>query len=186
MGIEISRPKNVHSSLAEEVGEGEIRVVDSLSINAPDILLGNVFSPDSHLESVNWDSVDDPDFLERWEKARKIINANDKGSFGANFFEHSEAIKAIFPELQDAEDIYNQQFKNLIRLARFGLKKANESGHSKNVRILAFGHENYMGWALDKYFQDNEITNCETVHIEVDEDERVHMTRRGQEQIISE
>ena len=177
-GFEILKPEHVRGKFAEKIGEGEIRTLDQLSLNIKDTLLASVFSPDSQLGSPNWEAVDD-EFKEKWKKAREIINSHDYGSYGGNLFHHSEAIAEIFPDIKTAKELYDVNFKNLLRLAEFGIKKAKESGLEKNVKILAFGHENYMGYALNEYFGDHNIGNCETLDINVD-DSGITLERKGE------
>lgn len=177
-GFEIVVPENVRGNYAEEVGQGDIRVVQALSLNIKNTLLSSVFNPDVYLKNVNLDALD-KDTRKKWEKAREIINSDDYGSWGANFFHYSEEISKIFPEIKSTKDLYETQFKNLLRLVKFGIKKIKESGRGKNVRILAFGHENYIGYALNKYFEDNEIGNCETISIKSVGDENIMIERRG-------
>ena len=165
MGFKVLVPEHVRSQLAQDIGGGEIRVVDNLSLNIKNNLLGSIFNPESHLGTVNWSAVD-PETKGKWSRARAIINADDRGSWGANFYHHSSEIKKIFPEIMDAEDEYNAKFQKLVRLAKFAIKKAEESNVDGNIKILAFGHENYVGYGLNKYFGDHELRNCETINIE--------------------
>jgi hypothetical protein len=133
---------------------------------------------------VNWEAVD-PETKEKWEQARAIVSADDSGSWGGNFFKHSEEIQKFFPELRNARETYETQFQNLLRLTRFGLKKAKESGSEKNIKMLAFGHENYTGYAINQYFGDNDIKNCETISISTGK-EGLLIERRGEKRSIDE
>ena len=182
-GFIIIKPENVRGSTAEEIGEGEIRTVRSLSLGIKDTLLGSIFNPDAHLGEINWDKVE-PEVKEKWAQARAIINEDDQGSWGGNFAVHSKAIKEIFPEIKDSEQTYETQFKNLLRLSEFALKKAEESGNQKNIKILAFGHENYWTHALDVYFHDHKLNNCETIRIKPS-DENLVLQRRGETQAVN-
>ena len=183
-GFNVIRPEHVRGKLAEEIGGGDIRVIENLSLNIDNNLIGMVFNPKSNVGEINWDAVDE-ETKKRWVQARAIIDADDKGSWGANSFYHSAEIKKIFPEIESAEDKYNRKFKNLTRLARFGIEKAKESGIKGNVKILAFGHEDYIGYALDKYFSDHEIANCETISIKTGEDNSLTIERRGEKKKIN-
>lgn len=178
-GFEIIKPEHVRGELAEEIGEGEIRTLDRLSLNIKDTLMTSVFNPDNQLGSINWGAVDE-DFKAKWAQARAIINSNDRGSYGANLFEHSEAIAKIFPELKTAKELYDTNFKQLVRLAEFGVNKAKESGMEKNIKILGFGHENYMTYAANKYFADHGIANCESLDINIDAAGSKTITKKGQ------
>mgnify|MGYP001620184623 CR=1 FL=1 len=178
-GFEIIKPEHVRGELAEEIGGGDIRVVDALSLNIKNNLLSSVFNPSAHVGEVNLEALD-PKTLTKWNEARAIIEAGDRDSWGANFYEYGEEIQKIFPELKTSRELYETKFKNLLRLAEFGLKKAEESSLDKNIKILAFGHENYMGYALNKYFGEHEIKNCETLTIKP-AGENLAINRRGEE-----
>ncbi|MDD4332901.1 MAG: hypothetical protein PHT51_02205 [Patescibacteria group bacterium] len=172
-GFEIIKPVKTGSSkikgkLGGEVGEGEIRTVDTLGLKVDKLMYSSVFVPVKYAGGINVDSLGEAD-REKWDEARKIIEADDKGSWGANFFHHSEEIQKIMPELESVKDQYDKVFKKIIRLIEFGIKKAEESGQTKNIRILAFGHENYLSYALDKYFADHNIPNCGAINFTVDE-----------------
>lgn len=164
-GFTVVKPEHARGKLAEEIGGGDIRVVQALSLNVKNTLLSSVFNPEAHLGEVKLDALD-VETREKFEQARAIINADDRGSWGENFYEHGEEIQKIFPEVESSRDLYETQFKNLLRLTEFGLKKVEESDPDKQVKILAFGHENYMGYALNTYFNEHEIKNCEMVTIE--------------------
>src|SRR3989344_1243394 len=166
--FEILAPENVRGNLAREIGGGDIRLVRNLSLKPSNVLIDSIFNPDRTLPAINWDAVD-LETRNRWEKAHKMIQDDDKGSWGANMFHHGAEVKKLFPEVDTAEELYESQFKNLLRLAEFGMKKAGESGREKNLKILAFGHESYMGHALQQYFENHEVKNCETVTFELDE-----------------
>lgn len=190
-GFVVLRPEHVRGELAASIGEGEIRTVRQLSLNIDSTLFSSIFNPDRTLPAVNWEGIgeDKRDQIRKaWDNARAVIHSDDKGSWGANFFAHSEAVKDIFkevyPRMQSAKEVYEGKFQNLIKLARFAHEKASEI-KGRNVKVLAFGHENYMGYALEKYFQDHEINNCESVTLEM-EGGAIVMTRRGVKATIDE
>ncbi|MSU54719.1 MAG: hypothetical protein EXS48_02725 [Candidatus Staskawiczbacteria bacterium] len=167
-GFEVIKPEHPRSKISEEISDGEIRVVKELSIydsdNAKNVIIDSVFQL-ANRDLINWDAVD-PELKVKYEEAVKIVEADNQGSFGANMAKHGDKVKEIFPEIETAEDQFKGKFKNLKRLAKFGIKKAKESGQEKNVKILAFGHENYMIYAIESLFQEEGIKNCETMHIE--------------------
>lgn len=178
-GFEVIKPNKPGSEISEQISEGEIRVIENLSLNIDNLLVASIFNPESAQVGWNWDKVE-PELKTKWEEARKIINSDDKGSFGANFFAHSEAIKGIFPELKSAKDQFERKFQNLLRLIKFALKKVKESEYPKDIKVLAFGHENYLCYALNEYFDEEGIGNCESVDFEVTE-EGVRLSYRGKE-----
>lgn len=167
-GFEILKPEHTRSSYAEEVGEGEIRVLQNLSLNIKNMIIFSVFNPDSQQNPKFLEKVD-PETRAKYEQARALINVHDYGNLVDNFYHYSEEVQKIFPEIKTSEDMFNVQFRNLARLAKFGLEKAKESGLNKNVKIMAFGHENYMINALQEYFGERAMKNCETIEIDVDE-----------------
>ncbi|MEI8337700.1 MAG: hypothetical protein WCF92_00960 [bacterium] len=170
-GFEILKPEHSRNEHAEEIGEGEIRVVKNLSIY-PDkntnILIDSVFNSPKKRSLVNWQAVP-TELKERYDRASKIIEADDKGSFGQNLAAHSEEIKKILPEISTAEELYKGQFQNILRLIKFGLKKAESSKQEKQVKIIAFGHENYLMHMLEKSFQEDGIKNCEAINLNVED-----------------
>lgn len=181
-GFEILKPGKTGTQLADEIGEGEIRTIRNLSLNLKNVLLPSLFNPDSQNKDTNWEALD-PETRRKCDEVRAIIAADDHGSFGANFFYHSAEVAKIFPEIKTVQETYEGQFKNLLRLTEFGLRKVKESGIEKNVKILAFGHENYMGYAMNKYFGEHDVKNCETIDIEVGT-EGLTMSRRGSKERV--
>lgn len=183
--FEVIKPEHTRSDLATEVADGEIRVLRGLSMDVPNVLGMNVFSPPAQLAgmSLDWSQVPS-DFRERWERAHAIIKADDRGSWGANFHHHSAAVKEIFPEIKSTEDLYNTQFKNLLRLAEFAKTKAATSGMQKNLKVLAFGHESYMAQALEAHFGDFQLKNCEAIGIEPESDGTFVLTRSGVQEVV--
>lgn len=49
---------------------------------------------------------------------------------------------------------------------------------------MGIGHENYFLYALNKYFQDHQINNCEAVSFNINADDEIIMKRRGEEKQI--
>lgn len=180
MGFEVIPPENPGSKAAKWIGHGDIRMLPTISLEIKDTFVNSVFNPESHLKNVNLGAVDEGT-RKKWEQAREIINADDKGSWGANFFAHSEKIKAIFPEyIQSSKDLFDDSFQRIRRLVRFGMKKAVESGYPKNIKVLAFGHEDKVGYALDTYFDNHELGNCESVRFSLDDEKgNMELSYRG-------
>lgn len=175
--FDVIKPEKTGSKIADELTEGEVRVVKNLSLNPPNTLLMYAFTPEKQLGEINWEAVDE-ETKQKWTEARKIVDSDDQGSFGANFFKHSEEIKKIFPSVQTANELYEKEFKNLLRLLKWGKEKGEQAGLDKKLRIMAFGHENYLGVALQKYFEEHGIGNCETMTFQV-EDDKVTGSYRG-------
>lgn len=183
-GFTVLQPKNVRSNFAKRIGSEDIRVLQNLSLRKENVLLNDIFTPNPAADRINWEGVH-PEVREQWERARAIVLADDKGSWGANFYAHSKEAKKVLPKLADLEDLYEQEFKNLIKLTEFGLAKAEALHSGGSVKILAFGHENYLGFALNRYFDEHAIGNCEAVTLEQTEGGLV-MERRGVQKEIEE
>lgn len=185
-GFEIIKPEHSRSKLSDKIADGEIRVLQNLSIYPDDesnAVLDGVFNSPAKRGKVNWEAVNNTELKARYDKASAIVEADDQGSFGANFSVHSEAIKQILPEITTAEELYRTQFQNLIKLLKFGMEKARATGLDKNIKIMAFGHENYLMVALEKMFQEDGIKNCEVIHFSEVED-KIKAEFRDKEAII--
>lgn len=178
-GFIVLKPEHARSGLSEEIADGEIRVIDALSINSKHLLIESLFNSPAKRGNINW-SVVEPEFKARYDEASKIIETDDQGSYGGNLAKHGDKIKEVFPEIETAEELFKGQFQNLKRLARFGIKKAQENSRENNIKILAFGHENYLMHVIQNSFQEEGINNCETMHIEV-EGENIVGNFRGKE-----
>lgn len=172
-GFEIIKPYNVRNDLVEKIGDGEIRKIDSLSLELKNMLLEFIFHPQKdYLNEVVKDKENvSQEVLDQWEEARKIVESDNQGTWGKNYYKHSEQIAKIFPDIRTAKDLYNREFKNLTRLMKFGQKKIDESGFDKNIKVLAFSHENAFLHFLGKNFDDCGIDNCESIGFKVDGDE---------------
>lgn len=168
-GFKIVKPEHVRSELTKKIGEGEIRHVENLSLHINNVLAQAVFLPKEAIEQINWEQVD-PEVKKRWERAREIIDKDDKGSWGDNYYRYSDSVKEILPEIESSKEVFDKTFNNLARLIRFANKKIEQADLDKDVKVLAFGHENYLMEALGKYFKKHDIKNCETISFGVDND----------------
>lgn len=168
-GFEIIKPEHTTTKSSEDISGGEIKILKNLSLNIQNVLLSEIFNPEIKQGDINWQAVDE-ETKTKWQKAREIIETDNKHSWGENFFYYSKAVREIFPELKTTQDLYDTNFRNLIRLAKFGFKKIQESKSDKNIKVICFGHENYMGYALNKYFGEHAINNCEVIDISISED----------------
>lgn len=181
-GFTILKPEHVRGKLAEEIGAGDIRVVDQLA--ARPVFAAGILNPHVDPErDINWEGID-PERRKRWYEARAVIMADNKGSFGANLFHHGATLKKFFPEIESSLDLHEGQFKNLMKLSRFAVKKSKEFKGTKSVKVLAFGHENYFGHVLNEYFGDQAVNNCETLTIDIGDNEQVYIERRGERRAI--
>lgn len=180
MGFEIIKPEHSRSQISDEIAGGEIRVIENISINSENIMIDGIFSPAFLRGSPDLSLVSE-EVKEKYLQAIKIIDSDDRGSWGANFAAHDKAIKEIFPEVKSAIDLYESKFKNFLRLYEFAEKKAAEAGDEVGpIKVLAFGHENMMAHALNEFFGNSQLKNCEVVGFESTED-GIKMTYRGEE-----
>ncbi len=185
-GFEIIKPNNIRDDLIEKIGDGEIRKIDSLSLDLKNMLLEFIFHPQKdYLNEVvkNKKNVSQ-NVLDNWKKARKIIELDNQGTWGKNYYKHSNEIAKIFPDIRTAEEMYNREFKNIIRLMKFGQKKINESDYSKNIKVLAFSHENSLLYFLGKNFKDYSVNNCESIEFKINNDE-IEAKAKGESRRIS-
>lgn len=182
-GIEVLNPGNVRGNVAQTIGAGEIRILENLSLERMDVLTDGVFYPEKGMPNINWAAVD-AETKEKWEKAHAIVMQHDYGSWGANFYHHAEAVQSVFPHIKSSRQLHETKFKNMLRLLRFARDKEAKSGNTKKIRILAFGHENYVGAMLEEYFGEHGITNCEVLAFEENEEGKLMLTRRGEEKEI--
>lgn len=186
-GFEIIKPEHPRSELAQRIGEGELRVIQSLSLNTENLLRFLVFSGSA--PEVNWEAVDEGT-KKRWQEARRIIEEDNKGSWGANFAVHSEQVKDVFPGVETAKQFYETKFKNLTRLLKWADQKVQayreKSGQDKDVKVLAFGHEDYLVKFLRDEFTEEGIQNCEAIKLEVGEGKKVTALFRGKTRTLGE
>jgi hypothetical protein len=143
-------------------GEGEIWVLDALCLNPKNVLLHSIYNSNpSKVFSIDWKIVREKT-REAWNVARKIIESDDRGSWGANFAAHSKAVKEILksvnPNEMSVEDLDQNNFRYFIRLV-----STIRPNSCPNGVIMAFGHENYVLVALEKYFKEHGIGNCEAM-----------------------
>lgn len=179
-GFEVLAPDHTRSDLANEISEGEVRVVHALSTKIENVLVSMVFGPKQQYDPswVNWDVVKAAT-RKQFNAARQVIEADDRGSWINNYVAHSESIKKMFPKsLTTAQERYEKDFNNLVRLAKFGVQKSKDARLDKSIKILAFGHENHLAVALENFFGDHDLLNCETLAIDV-ENGHVNILRRG-------
>jgi hypothetical protein len=190
-GFEIIMPREkkeepfVPKNKAEEIGESYIRKINCLTLDHLENMLKEqvYLSPDSLAEVKDLDKVS-LDTRKKWLEARKIIEADDRGTWGNNYFAHSEKIKKIFPDVKSAKEVYDEKFKNMIRLIKFGQEKINQHNPEKNIKVLAFSHENSFLYFLNKNFGES-MKNCESIAFRVEagaenEAGKIWATAKGQ------
>jgi broad specificity phosphatase PhoE len=155
MGFELV----THDKAPSLTGNEQVRTLENLSLKFENQVLASVFQSSSRLPEINWNAVD-AETKEKFDQARKIVLADDKGAWGENFHAHAEAVREIIPEMETPEGLYDTQYKNMLKLADFAREKAVSE---KQVIVIAFGHENYMGHALEIDTGEAGIANTEAV-----------------------
>ncbi|HRY82462.1 MAG TPA: histidine phosphatase family protein [Candidatus Moranbacteria bacterium] len=159
---------------AEEIGEGYIRKIDCLTLDhLENMLREKIFDPKKNYlkDVVKYPDNVSEDTRAKWDKARTIIENDNKGSWGDNYYAHSEEISKIFSDVKSAEEVYKTKFKRMLRLRKFAQKKILEQNPKKNIKILGFSHENSFIYFLNEEFGES-IKNCESVGFRMEEDEK--------------
>lgn len=179
-GFTVISPEHHRNPLAERMDEKDIRVVNTLSLKPDSSLWSSLYNPPAYLSPINWGGVDGTTKA-KWEEARKVVLSEDKGNWGANFAHYSDQLKenGLLPADQGtAKELFETQFPQILRLARFGAQKAKEGFEEKRIEIIAVGHENYLAKAFEEFFGEEGINNCEVVTVNI-EDDATTITRRG-------
>lgn len=183
--FEILKPENSRDpveSLDKDFSKN-IRIINELSTNYKQAIVSSLIQSKDNRRPINWSKINDND-IDLYKKIEKIIDEDDRGTFAANLVAHGDEIKKYIPEFKTAEDLYNENFKNLIKLFKFAEHKNRTSDSDKKLRILAFGHENQVLFALNKYFDEQNIKNCEILSIELDPEGKIKGSFRGKESPI--
>ena len=168
-GFTVIQHDNTGTDIAKKIGGGYVRSLETMSLNYGDALQDLIFNSESHMpKNINWAAAGD-EYKAQWEMARQIILKDDRGSWGANFFAHADALKKILHGIHTPQELYDRQYKNLLRLADFGKKKVG----NQRINVLAFGHENMMGIPLAEDTGDHALPNCEGVELKNGKLERV-------------
>jgi hypothetical protein len=103
---------------------------------------------------------------QKWLEARRYVDANNKGSWGENYYHHSEHLAKMFPEIPLALEVSQKRlahYGNLFTIVRDSFRQdATNSG--KNLKMLIFTHEESFG-ALENIFGEgaHAMKNCEPV-----------------------
>jgi hypothetical protein len=168
MGFEVLEQENTGTNIAAEIGVGYVKSINKLSLhgkeNARNQLEMSIFNSPKTLPKINWDATSS-ETKERWEKARSIVLADDKGNWGANFATYAQTVADTVPGFEHIETpqaLYDTQYQGLKRLAAFARKQVPENGR---LNVVAFGHENYMGVALEDDTGEEAIANTEAVEL---------------------
>lgn len=166
-GFNILTPENTRSDFVDKYTDGNIRVIDSLSINPQNILMAvSIFNTGKQDTTSFFDKLDEQT-KEKWIKVRNIIDQNDKGSWAKNYKEYGEMVKGFLPDqVKTTQDLYENNFKNIKRLIQWSAKKIEQS--HENIKVIGFGHEDYMLEFLNQEFEEEGIKNCEMINFSVD------------------
>ena len=182
-GFTIIKPEHSRSKLADKLGQGEVRVLEALSLNKDGVLARQVFQP--NMPTVNWAAVDSS-FAQNWRQARALVEADNRGSWGANFAAHSEAVKKLLPVIETVKELYDSKFKILLRYLKWADGKIKKEAPDSGIKLLAFGHENYVLQMLMDEFGEEGIKNCEAIKFETDGAGAITATFRGKSKKLNE
>ena len=163
----------VHKELFENQGNAEIRTLGLLSLDyLKQSFVDSIYLPYDYIQQMKNDNAAKlpAAYKDIWTKCRKVIEADNRGDWGANFLTHSVCVQAMFrkykidrslddstiPSLSSVRDLYNGIFRNILKL----MEKADdmldfyESSHSeqKKIKIIGFTHENQLLYFLKKEF----------------------------------
>lgn len=179
-------PKNK----AEEIGEGYIRKIDCLTLDhLENMLREQIFQPKDYLQEIEHLDKVSVETKEKWTAARKIIEMDNKKTWGENYTAHSEEIQKIFPNVKSAREVYESKFKDLLRLIRFGQERINQRQPEKNIKVLAFSHENSFLYFLNENFGES-MKNCESIAFKIidskdQETSKISVTAKGRTKEIN-
>jgi phosphohistidine phosphatase SixA len=166
-GFEIIAPINPRDQTVARVGEGKVRHVDALSLRIEDALLDQLFNAkkDYLTEALERGVEFDSDFVDRWTRARKIVEEDNRNGWSDNWRAHSEEVKKILPEIQMPKELFDTQFKNIIRLLGFANKKIEAAAYGKHIRVVAISHENLFTHWLSEYWNEEGMKLGETISL---------------------
>jgi len=176
-GFSIIKPEHSRSRISDDSAEGDIRILNTVSINSKNLLIDSVFNPANKRGDIDLEKIP-IETRDAYERAVAIIDNDDQGSWGANFAKHGDKIKEIFPGVKTAEEVYDGKFRDFLDLISFGRAKAQEN-NQLNIKVLVFGHENMVIYVLEKYFGSDELRNCEVINFQLQGD-RKSMSYRGE------
>jgi hypothetical protein len=178
----------IDQSIQEQLGGNEIRTMESLSLNIKNMLAEFIFHQHNYLNPRDGEGVHvfHPENVslamrELWEQGRKIIESDNKGTWGKNFLAHGAKIQILFDEyakdhtdmqvpcITTAEDMNNIKFRRMLREMKTvkGNMAEYEKSHDKRIRVLAFSHENSFLYFLDKEFNQQGIDKLEAVGYDI-------------------
>jgi len=169
------------SPLAAKLAGNEIQVIDELSVNPQDTLLFHAYSR-GDFGPEYWKN-EDPEFMKKWQQARAIINADNRGGWGANFLAHSREVEKIFPQIESMDKYYQTNLQAILKL----VKKLHHQFADTNVKVLAFGHEDYLVRMLQELFDQEGIKHCETISFDISPEnpDEIIVSSRGKINSIS-
>lgn len=187
-GFDIITPNKPGSQTVESVGGGKIKHLQNLSLKIDNALIDQLFNHETdYLKLAQERGVEfEDDLVSRWKQARKIIEDDNKGTWSENWRYHSGRIKSIMPEIATAQEIFNNQFRNLTRLMKFGRKKIEESNHLKKIRVLAFTHENLFTHWLSERWGESGLNPGESVSFYHDTENNLRANVRGADGLVVE
>jgi len=183
-GKRVSR-NEVFKNHAEEIGEGWIRKIDCLTLDhLKNMMREWIFDPDDVLaEIVTHPEAVSKETKEMWVKARRIMEEGGiEDTWGKNYAKFAERLEkeGIFLDVLSAEQVYKSKFFNMARMVKFAEKKMQEQNPEKNVKVMAFSHENSFLHFLNENFGEH-MKYCENINFEPigGADDEVVITAKG-------
>lgn len=183
-GFNILKPENTRSKYSDTFANGDVRVIDTLSLNPKNVLVG-VSMFNSGIQDGKYLDKLDQKTKNEWLFIRNLIDQNDKGSWAKNYQAYGEIAKKIFPEeVITVSELYNQKFKDILRLIKWATNKIQSQGD--NIKIIAFGHEDYLLEFLNQEFNEEGIKNCEMINFEINDENNIIANFREKTKILSD
>jgi hypothetical protein len=143
-----------------------------------------IFDPDDVLaEIVTHPEAVSKETKEMWVKARRIMEEGGiEDTWGKNYAKFAERLEkeGIFLDVLSAEQVYKSKFFNMARMVKFAEKKMQEQNPEKNVKVMAFSHENSFLHFLNENFGEH-MKYCENINFEPigGADDEVVITAKG-------
>ncbi|OGI26210.1 MAG: hypothetical protein A3J76_01315 [Candidatus Moranbacteria bacterium RBG_13_45_13] len=155
---------------AEQIGEGWIRKIECLTLSHLENMLREfVFAKKDYLEEgiVDQNAVSE-ETKEMWARARKIMEEGGiEDTWGKNYMKFAERFEkeGIFPDVLSAEQVYKSKFFDMARMVKIAEKIIRKQNPQKNIRVLAFSHENSFLHFLNENFGEH-MHFCENIRFE--------------------
>ena len=162
-GFNIIKPINTRNQFNEDE---YIRILNLLSINHEkgNKLVSSAFNGKDKRPEIAWDNVEDKTIKDRYERLCSIIDNDDQGDWGSNWYKYGEYASELFPEfkIQTKDSVHLNKFTKISRLIKFVEEKIKSD---KKLVILGFGHEDILMKTLKEELGRDGMKNCEVVEL---------------------